>query len=1432
MNGSTVLLAAGGGGGGGANAAGSYGGTGGGGGQNGATTSWAVGGASGGNSTYNGLSCGARSGCDGAGSGGGGGGYLGGAAGNDDVACEDGSGSGGGGGTNYGTITSIGNGATPGYGNYPLPAGVATGGNYDQTYGTNPGGGGYVIIEYNSPIQITPTVSGVSCLGNDGSASITVSGGGAPFTYSWSTSPVQTGTSVSGLSIGSYTVTVQDANGCSNFSIINITNNTPIPSPIVTNSYGCLSNGSVNANVTGGKTPYTYAWTPSGSGPIVSGLSTGSFTLTVTDAQGCTGSATATVTYIPMSITIASNANTIACAPTGTATANAATSGTSPYTYAWSPSGGTDLMASNLSAGTYTITATDPNGCNASASTTINETSAIQFQTSGTQTYAFSPLIRTWTVPAGVSSITVTASGGGGGRGRGGLGGRGAIITNAVVSVTSGHTIDIITGGVGGTGTFGGGGGGGTYVWDAASSTTPLVVAGGGGGGGYYNTNSTGSAASTTTSAHNYTSTYDNTTQVNITGGGGGSHVSFVGGGGGAGWNGNGANGTGTAASHGGTAATNGGTGGTAGSNGAAGGFGGGGGSGYGGGGGGGYNGGGGGNDNYSIFAAGGGGGGSAVNGANPLICSATNSTNGSVTIRYTLSQNPIVINNVSCNGGSDGSLSAPSVTGGTTPYTYSWAPSGGTNTTASNLSAASYTITITDASGCSLTSASTITQPVALVASGIATANVSCNGGSNGTATASPSNGTSPYTYLWSDASSQTTAIATGLSAGSYTLTVQDNCGASQTTSVSFSQPNVLSAVASVNSAVTCYGINNGSAIANPSNGTAPYTYLWSDASSQTSATATGLTAGSYTITVTDKCGSSQTASVIITQPYALSGTAIVNAHVSCNGNSNGSASANPSNGTLPYTYLWSDANSQATANATGLSAGSYTVSIQDNCGASSTASVTITQPTSLSCTASVNANEICNGGYTGSVIANPAGGANQYTYLWNDANSQTTASANGLSAGSYIVIVQDANGCSTTATVAITQPSAVAANWWSHYAVSCYGGSNGKVISNVTGGTAPYTYAWSNGQTTGTASNLTAGVYSLTVNDRNGCTASNSITLTQPSAALSETITMNSNLSCFGNKTGSATANPTGGTSPYTYAWTPNGGSQQTSITLPAGNDNCKVTDNHGCTTTASVSLTQPTVISATFTKTIPLCYGSSNGSITATGKGGSGTYVSYSWAPYGGGNFNATGLSAQTYTVTIADNNGCTGTSPVVLAQPAQLAASIPTFTCVVGGKGTVTANVTGGTAAYHYVWSNGTSTVGIAKTVTLPNGSYTVTVTDSHNCANTTANIIITGCPDILPRGGNNGGGNDISGGSLMDFTVYPNPTNGQFNIDGLESGMIVEIYDFTGRKLNSPVAINNSQSTINLSNEPNGIYLIRILDKDGNLVGQKKIVKTN
>ncbi len=404
-----------------------------------------------------------------------------------------------------------------------------------------------------------------------------------------------------------------------------------------------------------------------------------------------------------------------------------------------------------------------------------------------------------------------------------------------------------------------------------------------------------------------------------------------------------------------------------------------------------------------------------------------------------------------------------------------------------------------------------------------------------------------------------------------------------------------------------------------------------------------------------------------------------------------------------------------------------------------------------------------------------------------------------------------------------------------WSVYNIACHGGNTGKAISTVYGGTTPYTYLWSNGQTTGTLSNVSAGTYTLTVNDKNGCGSTNSVTITQPASGLTETITKNSDLTChslppLNSPNGSATSNPLGGVSPYTFSWVPTGGTSQTSVTLPAGITNCLVTDAHGCTATASVTLTQPTVIFATFTKTIPYCNGNSDGSITATGTGGSGIYTNYVWSPYGGSSPTATGLSAQTYTVTITDNAGCLGTAPAVLGQPAAIGVTISGPTCIGnGGKGTIVANATGGTPAYHYSWSNGVTTVGTDMRETFINGSYTVTVSDGHNCPKGIANITFRLCPtelkeDASHQGNGNNGPDNIS--------VYPNPNNGQFTIVGLEQGQTVEMYDYTGRKISSQVTIDNYQLSINISSQPNGIYLIRIVDKDGNLVSTKKLVKTN
>ncbi|MBC5835262.1 SprB repeat-containing protein, partial [Flavobacterium sp. F-408] len=298
-----------------------------------------------------------------------------------------------------------------------------------------------------------------------------------------------------------------------------------------------------------------------------------------------------------------------------------------------------------------------------------------------------------------------------------------------------------------------------------------------------------------------------------------------------------------------------------------------------------------------------------------------TNSNSGTLTVSNITSTGSST--SVSCNGGSNGAATV-SVSGGIAPYTYSWSPSGGTGATASGLSPGSYTVTITDANSCTATRNFTITQPTAISTATAAQTNVSCNGGSNGSASVTPSGGTPGYTYSWSP-SGGTAATATGLSAGTYTVTVTDANSCTATRNFTITQPTSISTATASQTNVSCNGGSNGSASVTPSGGTPGYTYSWSP-SGGTAATATGLSAGTYTVTVTDANSCTATRNFTITQPTSISTATAAQTNVSCNGGSNGSASVTPSGGAGGYTYSWSPSGGTA-ATATGLSAGTYTV-------------------------------------------------------------------------------------------------------------------------------------------------------------------------------------------------------------------------------------------------------------------------------------------------------------------------------------------------------------------------------------------------------------------------------------------------------------------------------------------------------------------------
>ncbi|WEK19643.1 MAG: YDG domain-containing protein [Candidatus Pedobacter colombiensis] len=724
---------------------------------------------------------------------------------------------------------------------------------------------------------------------------------------------------------------------------------------------------------------------------------------------------------------------------------------------------------------------------------------------------------------------------------------------------------------------------------------------------------------------------------------------------------------------------------------------------------------------------------------AGTYTCTVTDSENNTKQVTFNLVQPSAPItastaqSNVACNGGSNGSASVSNVSGGTGSYTYSWSPSGGTAATASGLTAGTYTCTITDANLCSTTKTFTITQPSAPITASTAQSNVACNGGSNGSASVSNvSGGTGSYTYSWSP-SGGTAATASGLTAGTYTCTITDANLCSTTKTFTITQPSAPITASTAQSNVACNGGSNGSAsVSNVSGGTGSYTYSWSP-SGGTAATASGLTAGTYTCTITDANLCSTTKTFTITQPSAPITASTAQSNVACNGGSNGSASvSNVSGGTGSYTYSWSPSGGTA-ATASGLTAGTYTCTITDANLCSTTKTFTITQPSAPITASTAQSNVACNGGSNGSAsVSNVSGGTGSYTYSWSPSGG-TAATASGLTAGTYTCTITDANLCSTTKTFTITQPSAPITASTAQLNVACNGGSNGSAsVSNVSGGTGSYTYSWSpSGGTAATASGLTAGTYTCTITDANLCSTTKTFTITQPSAPITAS-TAQLNVACNGGSNGSASvSNVSGGTGSYTYSWSPSGGTAATASGLTAGTYTCTITDANLCSTTKTFTITQPSApITASMAQSNVACNGGSNGSASVSNvSGGTGSYT-YSWSPSGGTAATASGLTAGTYTCTITDANGCTSAKSFTITQPsAPITASMAqsNVTTAGGANGSATVTVTGGTGSYLYSWSPSGGTAATASGLTA--GSYTCTITDANLCSTTKTFSII-------------------------------------------------------------------------------------------------------
>ena len=602
-----------------------------------------------------------------------------------------------------------------------------------------------------------------------------------------------------------------------------------------------------------------------------------------------------------------------------------------------------------------------------------------------------------------------------------------------------------------------------------------------------------------------------------------------------------------------------------------------------------------------------------------------------------------LIIDHITCHGSVNGLINL-SVSGGTAPYTYSWTgPSTFTATTQdiTSLAAGSYNVTISDAKGCSTGTTGTVTEPTALSASKVQT-NISCKGGANGSITATISGGTAPYAYLWSNGA--VTKDLSGLMAGIYTLTVTDQNGCTATVSATITEPaGSLAATISAQTNVSCYAGSNGSATVNVSGGTAAYSYVWgSNAASQTTATASGLGAGLYTVTITDANSCTTSASATITQPTVLSVSGAVTP-VICNGASTGAINITAAGGTGSLSYNWGGG--VTSEDRSSISAGNYQVTISDANNCSLQANYVVSQTAAISSSSSSN-NITCRGSNNGSVDLTVSGGAFPYSFAWTGPNAFAASSQNisNLAPGTYAVTITDANTCTSTLTAnALTQPAANLSVSATPTAVSCKNGTNGSIVTSASGGTAPYTYAWSTGATSTSLTGLIAGTYNLTVTDHNGCTAIVTATVSEPLTQMNLFANITNSSSC-GTATGQIELEIENGNAPFNYVWTHTSSTQPNPDNLAANTYTATVTDAIGCVATKTIIVGTAPALSAAIT-TFPKSCLSNDGSAYAIATGGVAPYT-YLWNN-GAITPDITGLAAGNYSVTITDANGCTAT-----------------------------------------------------------------------------------------------------------------------------------------------------------------------------------------